>query len=205
MTYTREDLDKFLRENTDVKYKEFHSRLTHSNYPMGGVRVPVLRAYGKELAKCDNVNEFLQSESNCYEVVMLKGIVLSSIMKKSDDFSLLEKFLLEIDDWAVCDVSCGGLKRNDKTYLDKCLAYAKSEHIWTARWGIVAFMSCFADKSIDLREMAYNIVAKDYYIDMALAWLIQVLCIKNRQVAEEFLASPKISDTVKKMAVRRIM
>ncbi|MBD5100241.1 MAG: hypothetical protein HDT29_03000 [Clostridiales bacterium] len=39
---------------------------------------------------------------------------------------------------------------------------------------------------------------------MAVAWLIQVLCVKNRQVAEEFLSSPQISDTVKKMAVRKI-
>ena len=65
-------------------------------------------------------------------------------------------------------------------------------------------MSNFYDKTKELREMAYNIVAKDYYIDMALAWLIQVLCIKNREVATELLASEKISDTVKKMAVRKI-
>ena len=204
MTYSKEELNKFLADNTDVKYKEFHSRLTRSNYPINGVRVPILRAYGKDLAKCENVIEFLQSESFCYEVAMLKGIVLSTMMRKSDDFTLLEKFLLEIDDWAVCDVSCGGLKRNDKTYLDKCLEYAKSKHIWTARWGIVAFMTNFADKSDELREVAYNIIAEDYYIDMALAWLIQVLCVKNRQVAEEFLSSKQISDTVKKMAVRKI-
>ena len=204
MTYSKEELDKFLADNTDVKYREFHSRLTRSNYSIGGVRVPALRAYCKELAKCENAVEFLQSESSSYEIVMLKGIVLSSIMKKSDDFALLEKFLLEIDDWAVCDVSCGGLKRKDDVYLDKCLCYAKSKHIWTARWGLVAFMTNFCDKSNDLREAVYNIVAEDYYIDMALAWLIQVLCVKNRQVAEEFLSSHKISDTVKKMAVRKI-
>ncbi|MBD5100240.1 MAG: hypothetical protein HDT29_02995 [Clostridiales bacterium] len=150
MTYSKEDLDKFLADNTDVKYKEFHSRLTRSNYPIHGVRVPILRAYGKELAKCENVVEFLQRENSQYEIVILKGIVLSSIMKKSDDFALLEKFLLEIDDWAVCDVSCGGLKRKDKVYLDKCLAYAKSKHIWTARWGIVAFMTNFCDKPDEL-------------------------------------------------------
>ena len=175
MMYSKEELDKFLADNTDVKYKDFHSRLTRSNYPIYGVRVPTLRAYGKELAKCENAVEFLQSENCQYEIVMLKGIVLSSIMKKSDDFALLEKFLLEIDDWGVCDVSCGGLKRKDDVYLDKCLAYAKSKHIWTARWGIVAFMTNFCDKRDELREAAYNIVAEDYYIDMAVAWLIQVL------------------------------
>lgn len=204
MLYSRENLDKFLLDNTDEKYKEFHSRLTRSNYPITGIRVPLIRAYGKELAKCDNVDEFLQSESNRYEIVMLKGIVLSNVMKKTNDFDLLDKFLLEIDDWAVCDVACGSLKRKDNTYLNKCLAYAKSDHVWTARWGLVSFMTNFCDKSDELREAVYNIVAKDYYIDMALAWLIQVLCIKNREVAEELLASSKISQTVKKMAVRKI-
>ncbi|MDE5991400.1 MAG: DNA alkylation repair protein [Clostridia bacterium] len=204
MLYTKEEVEKFLKDNADEKYRDFHSRLTRSNYPINGVRVPILRAYGKSLATRDNVTEFLQSESKYYEEIMLKGIVLSSMLKKSDDFELLERFLLEIDDWAVCDVACGGLKRKDSLYLDKCVAYAKSKHIWTARWGIVSFMTNFCDKSDELRELAYNIVAEDYYIDMALAWLIQVLCVKNRQVAEELLASPKISDTVKKMAVRKI-
>lgn len=204
MLYAREDVDRFLADNTDEKYKQFHSKLTRSNYPINGVRIPVLRAYGKELSKSDNAVEFLQSESNCYEIVMLKGIVLSYIMKKRDDFDLLEKFLLEIHDWAVGDVSCGGLKRKDKNYLEKCLEYSKSKHIWTARWGIVAFMTNFTDKSEQLCEAAYNIVAEDYYIDMALAWLIQVLCVKNREVAEELLTSEKINGRVKKMAIRKI-
>ncbi|MDE7216067.1 MAG: DNA alkylation repair protein [Clostridia bacterium] len=203
--YTKEELQSFIEENSDEEYRKFHSRLTRSKYFLNGVRVPVLRAYGKTLAKRDDVTDFLQSKSECYEAVMLKGIALSYILKKGEDnFDLLEDFLLEIDDWAVCDVSCGGLKRKDPFYFNKCISYAKSQHIWTARWGIVAFMTNFCDRTEELRQIAYNIVAKDYYIDMALAWLIQVLCVKNREVAEELLASEKISDTVKKMAVRKI-
>ena len=205
MIYTKEDFNNFLTENIDEKYKDFHTRLTRTAYSINGVRIPILRAYGKNLIKeCDNLVEFIQCDSECYEEVMLKGILLSGIMKKSNEFGILDKFLYQIDDWAVCDVSCGGLKRKDDVYLNKCLDYVKSQHIWTARWGLVAFMTNFCDKSNELRQAVYNIIAEDYYIDMAIAWLIQVLCIKNREVAEEFLASKKIGDSVKKMAVRKI-
>ncbi|MDE7079040.1 MAG: DNA alkylation repair protein, partial [Clostridia bacterium] len=77
MLYIKEEVEKFLKDNADEKYRDFHSRLTRSNYPINGVRVPILRAYGKSLATRDNVTEFLQSESKYYEEIMLKGIVLS--------------------------------------------------------------------------------------------------------------------------------
>ncbi len=203
--FTNDEFKLFIKENADENYKNFHSRLTKSKYPLNGVRIPVLRAYGKIIVKSHDVTEFLKSKSDCYEAVMFKGIILSDMLKKGEEnFDILEEFFLEMDDWAVCDISCGGLHRKDGFYLEKCLTYAKSPHVWTARFGIVAFMSNFYDKTKELLEMAYNIVAKDYYIDMALAWLIQVLCIKNREVATELLASEKISDTVKKMAVRKI-
>ena len=203
--FTNDEFKLFIKENADENYKNFHSRLTKSKYPLNGVRIPVLRAYGKIIVKSQDVTEFMKSKSDCYEAVMFKGIIISNMLKKGEEkFDILEGFFLEMDDWAVCDIACGGLHRKDGFYLEKCLTYAKSPHIWTARFGIVAFMSNFYDKTKELREMAYNIVAEDYYIDMALAWLIQVLCIKNREVAIELLASEKISDTVKKMAVRKI-
>ncbi|MDE6189889.1 MAG: DNA alkylation repair protein [Clostridia bacterium] len=205
MRYSKEDLDKFIEQNCDEKYRAFHSRLTRSKYPIFGVRVPILRAYGKELSKCENVDEFLNLPIERYEQAMLKGVVLSYIKREDAEyFALLEKFFLQIDDWAVCDISCGGVKRKDDAFLEKCLQYAGADHVWTARWGIVQLFSNFYDRSESLRSAVYGVKAKDYYIDMAIAWLIQVLAVKNAALAKEFLASEKISDAVKSMAVRKI-
>ena len=204
-TYRLEEFDEFIKENSDEEYKNFHSRLTHTGYPINGIRIPILRKYAKTLAKSRDMKEFLATKSKCYEQCMLKGLIITSL--KVDDrefFLLLESFIDEIDDWALVDVACSGIHRKDNTYLEKIKEYAKSEDIWFARWGIVSVMENFFDKDDVIYEVVDNLIAKDYYVDMALAWLIQVLAVKNREVAISLMQSDKVSGTVKKMAIRKI-
>ena len=53
-------------------------------------------------------------------------------------------------------------------------------------------------------EIVDNLIANDYYVDMALAWLIQVLAVKNRWVAVTLMQSDKVREQVKKLALRKI-
>ncbi|MDE5755616.1 MAG: DNA alkylation repair protein [Clostridia bacterium] len=204
-TYELKEFQEFVKKNGEEKYRDFHSRLTRSNYPINGIRIPILRKYAKEIAKGKDVSKFLAQKSQCYEQCMLKGLIITHL--KIDDnefFPLLESYIGEIDDWALTDVVCGGIHRKDAAYLAKVRQYMKSRDIWFARWGIVAIMGNFFDKDEVIYELVDNLVAKDYYVDMALAWLIQVLAVKNRQVAISLMQSDKVSEQVKKLAVRKI-
>lgn len=203
--YSIKDFEEFLRTNSEEKYRDFHRKLTRSNYPINGIRIPILRKYAKEIAKNKDMSEFLSLKSTCYEQCMLKGLLITHL--KLDDkqfFSLLENFLQEIDDWALTDVVCSDIHRRDTTYLDKVRQYAKSDSIWFARWGIVATMVNFFDRDEVIFEFVDNLIAKDYYVDMALAWLIQVLAVKNRKTAVSLMQSVKVSKQVKKFALRKI-
>ena len=204
-TYNIKDFEEFLRANSEEKYRDFHSRLTRSNYPINGIRIPILRKYAKEIAKSKDTREFLSIKSTCYEQCMLKGLIITHL--KLDDkqfFPLLESFIQEIDDWALTDVVCSDIHRRDTTYLDKVREYFKSGSIWFARWGIVATMVNFFDRDEVIFELVDNLIAKDYYVDMALAWLIQVLAVKNRKTAVLLMQSDKVSEQVKKFALRKI-
>ena len=204
-TYRIEEFDEFIKANSEEEYKNFHSRLTRSNYPINGIRIPVLRKYAKELAKNRDMSEFLAQKSKCYEQCMLKGLIVSQSKAQDEKFfPLLESFIDEIDDWALTDVACSGIHRKYKAYLDKIKEYAAKDDIWYARWGLVAVMVNFFDKDEVIYQVVDNLIAKDYYVDMALAWLIQVLAVKNRAVAIALMQSDKVSGVVKKMAVRKI-
>ena len=203
--YSVKEFDEFVKANSEEEYKSFHSRLTRSNYPINGIRVPKLRKYAKELAKSADVRDFLNQKSKCYEQCMLKGLLITHL--KLDDtefFELLERYIDEIDDWALTDVTCSGIHRKDEAYLRKIKEYAKKDDIWYARWGIVATMENFFDKDDVIYEIVDNLIAKDYYVDMALAWLIQVLAVKNREVAVTLMKSDRVNGAVKKYAVRKI-
>ena len=204
-TYDIKEFEGFLKANSEDKYRDFHAKLTRSNYPLNGIRIPILRKYAKEIAKNTDTADFLAIKSTCYEQCMLKGLIITNL--KLDDtkfFPLLESFIGEIDDWALTDVVCSGIHRKDTVYLNKIKEYAARDDIWFARWGLVAVMTNFFDKDEVIYEVVDNLVAKDYYVDMALAWLIQVLAVKNREVAITLMQSDKVSETVKKMAVRKI-
>ncbi len=203
--YKLEELKEFINANSDSKYGKFHSKLTKSNYPINGIPIPVLRKYAKTIAKEYDLSEFYSYEPYCYEQVMLKGLTLTQL-KLSDDkfFPLLESYIKEIDDWALTDVPCSNIKRKDDAYLQKVRQYAASEDVWFARWGIVAVMCNFYDDEKTVNYIVDNLTAEGYYVDMALAWLIQVLAVKNMSVAEQLMRSDKITSVVKKFAERKI-
>ena len=204
-SYNLIEFEEFVKANSEEEYKSFHSRLTRSNYPINGIRIPILRKYAKDLVKSADVRDFLTQKSTCYEQCMLKGLLITHL--KFDDtqfFQLLEDFIKEIDDWALTDVVCSGIHRKDAVYEGKIKEYAKKDNIWFARWGIVAVMTNFYDKDDAIYEVVENIIAKDYYVDMALAWLIQVLVVKNREVAIRLMLGNEVSQVVKKYAVRKI-
>lgn len=204
-SYDLKEFKEFVSANSEEKYRDFHSRLTRSNYPINGIRIPILRKYAKEIAKGKDVTDFLSQKSQCYEQCMLKGLIITHLKLDDDEFfPLLEMYIGEIDDWALTDVVCSDIHRKDEIYLDKVKEYAKSQDIWFARWGIVAVMVNFYDKDEVIYEVVDNLIAKDYYVDMALAWLIQVLAVKNRQVAISLMQGDKVSGQVKKLALRKI-
>ncbi len=204
-SYGINEFEEFVKTNREEKYRDFHMRLTRSSYLINGIRIPILRKYAKEIAKSRDTADFLKQKSQCYEQCMLKGLLITYLkLDDKDFFPLLESYIGEIDDWALTDVVCSDIRRKDDIYLNKVIEYAKSKDIWFARWGIVAVMVNFYDKDEVIYEIVNNLIAKDYYVDMALAWLIQVLSVKNRAVAVSLMKSDKVSGQVKKLAARKI-
>lgn len=203
--YDKDEIMDFILSNADSEYRDFHSRLTRTNYKLNGVRVPILRKYAKQLSKCADIDKFFDEEPPCFEFCMLKGMTLA-FLKVGDDkfFGLMKKYIADIDDWSLTDVACCTIHRKDGAYLQQSLELAQSQDIWQARWGIVAIMTNFYDKDDVILQAVKGCKAKDYYVDMAIAWLIQVLCVKNIDMAKMLLQSDFVSDTVKKYADRKI-
>lgn len=203
--YTLEDFDRFIRQNADEKYKAFISKIINTRYPLNGVRMPLLKAEAKKIA-CDSVSEdFFDRHATCYEQVALEGLVLARKAKGGEFFSLLEKYVVKIDDWSLCDSACCAAKRRDEEYYAVCASYVRSDDEWRARWGIVAVMVNFLDKSeSELVSLLAQVKQGRYYSDMALAWLLQVLAAQDKEKAASVIKVLPLSLTVRKMTVGKI-
>lgn len=181
----KEEIKKKLFELRDEKYKEFHSRLCPGTDNIIGVRVPVLRKFAKDLAKEYDIEKLLEEIDNeYYEEIMLQGMLIG--LSKADFnvvLSYIEKFVPKIDNWAVCDVFCGGLKvtnKHKKEMWDFLGKYLKSNKEFEIRFGVVMILSYYIDKEYLLEDFrVFNSITNDaYYVQMAVAWAVSVCLVK---------------------------
>lgn len=206
--WDNEKITALLKKHEDKKYKEFHGGLTFTAYERIGVRVPVLRALAKEIIRSGEWEGFLSVRPILfYEQAMLCGIISASVKEAYEDkIKRLKEFSGMIDDWAVCDVTCSGLKcKDDRLFGDAC-AFAASSDMWLARMGLVIILGNFADRKhlCGIRDAINSVRAKGYYIDMAVGWLICTVESHDRGAGIELMLTTNVSQTVRKIAAGKM-
>lgn len=172
-----EDIRAALIERSEEKYKAFHGGLvpTQERGMLLGVRVPVLRALAKELAKRPDIQAFLRDVPHAYyEENALHSFIIEQIGDFDSCMEETERFLPYIDNWAVCDCfSPKAFKKNRPALFDKCCVWLKSEHTYTVRYALVMLLKHFltADYAQETLRMAAAVDSEEYYINMAVSWL----------------------------------
>lgn len=180
----KQEIKKKIVELADPKYKEFHSGLCPNTNNIIGVRIPILRSYAKELIKQDWRKVLQEIDDTYYEEIMLQGMIIGlAKMELEKRLEYLEKFIPKIDNWAVCDITCGGLKftkKNQAEVFEFLQKYLQSSKEFEIRFGVVMLLNYYVteeyrDKILKIIE---EIKQEGYYVKMAVAWLISMLYIK---------------------------
>lgn len=181
----------------DEKYKEFHSKLCPNTDNVLGVRVPILRNYAKELSKNHTTNELLKNIDNqYYEEIMLQGMIIG--LSKEKDFEVIKKYIKDfvpkIDNWAICDVFCAGLKitkKYKKDMWDFIQNYLESKNEFYLRFAIVMILDFYIEEEYLERnfEIFNNVESDKYYVQMAIAWAISICLIKYYDKTIKYLKS----------------
>lgn len=196
----REKIKNKLFELADEKYKEFHGGLCPGVNNIIGVRVPVLRNYAKELVKKYSLEELWnQIDDEYYEEIMLKGMIIGLSKKENIDvvFNYIKQFVPKINNWAVCDVFCAGLKITKK-YKEEMWnfiqTYIKSEKEFEIRFAIVMILDYYIEEEYLKKdfEIFDSITNKDYYVQMAIAWAVSICLIKHYDKTVQYLRNCKL-------------
>lgn len=195
----KEEIKKKLLELADPKYKEFHSGLCPGINNIIGVRVPILRNFAKELSKRYKIEELLdQIDEQYYEEIMLQGMLIGL---EKEDFSSIQKhidtFVPKIDNWAVCDVFCAGLKitkKYKKEMRELLQKYVKSDKEFEIRFAIVMILDFYLEEEYIERNFKIfeQISSQAYYVQMAIAWAISVSLIKFYDVTRKYLENANL-------------
>lgn len=102
---------------SDADYGKFSASLIPASGrgELLGVRLPLLRAYARELAKGDWRKELSFSEDRYFEETMLRGMLLGYACRDIRElFDYLEDFIPRVKNWSICDSVCSGLKLVEK-------------------------------------------------------------------------------------------
>lgn len=201
-----------LLKYSETGYKKFSSSLIPGVENILGVRLPKLRKIAKEIAKCNKWEEFIKDgEENYMEGVLLKGLVLSYI--KADFDSMLKyiaDFVPKINNWAVCDCFCNGLKfvKSDKQKAFKFLIpYLKSKSEYELRFGVVMLLSHFIESEFidDVLKILFNLKSEYYYARMAIAWAISICYIKFPEKTFSYIENNGLEDFIHNKSISKII
>ena len=204
----QKEIRNHLIELSDEKYKKFHSTLCPETKNILGVRAPILKKYAKELYS-DYKAEIIEVIGNeYYEEILLQGLIIGQLTSVKSTKKYLKKFIPKINNWAVCDMTCAGLKivkKNREEFIGlikKCLS-SKSE--FEIRFGLVMLLDYYVDDEYidEVLQISGGITSEDYYVKMANAWLISVCLIKYYDKTKVFLRDCNLDDFTYNKALQK--
>ena len=206
----KDEIRAKLFEMQDTEYKKFQSSLCPNTDSIIGVRIPILKKYAKDLLKQYNLEELLQNiGERYYEEIMLKGILIG--LDKSDIINTIKhirKFVPKIDNWAVCDVFCAGLKitlKHRSEMWDVVKSYLNSSKEFEIRFAIVMILDYYIDEDYLKQDFIIfdSITNEGYYAKMAVAWAVSIALIKYYDDTLNYLQSCKLDKFTYNKAIQK--
>ena len=189
-----------LFEVQDLTYRDFNAKLlpTVKKDSMIGVRIPAIRKIAKEIAKEDPRKYLSWKFDQYYEEKMLRGMVIGyAKMDFEEQLGYIEDFIPTIDNWAVCDSFCTGLKstkRHQQEMWQFIQSYGVSAEEYKARFAAVMLLNYYVDESYiqQTLNLLDSIQNGKFYTQMAVAWAISICYIKYPEITEAYLKSSKL-------------
>lgn len=207
-----DNLTEYLKSNADLKYRDFHSSLvpdTESNSIIG-IRMPIMRKIAKEISK-GNAREFLDiSQAEYYEQRIISALVMGLIKTESfDDFvSLVNAFVPKINNWAVCDCFCAGLKevnKYKKKFFEFLSNYLESKNEWYIRFAFVIMLNYYLESEFidDVLARCDSVNSDKYYILMAQAWMLATAYAKQKEKTHKYFLNNNLNDATFNKAIQK--
>lgn len=201
---------KELQQWADPSYKEFHQKLVPGLTTMMGVRMPRLREIAKTAAKEDWKKIWDQLREDCYEELMIKGMLIGyGKLSRKEQTEYLKVFIPKINNWAVCDCCCSTwkfMKRDQEYWFDFLYPYLFSGEEYQIRFGLVTLLDHFVEQKYlsQIFSLLDQIHHEGYYVKMAAAWLLSICYIKYPSETWKYLEQDSLDDFTHNKGIQKI-
>lgn len=207
----KEDYKEFidyLFEIRDIKYRDFYSNLGVGNNVIG-IRTSILKSIAKDIAKGNYIGFLELLKQDYYEEITLYGLIVCNIKEIEESINYLDIYKNKINNWSSCDLFCSGYKivKKNKDYYWKYIDdNISSSNLWIRRMCFVFLISYYIeDKYLeDIFILCDKYNTSDYYVQMAIAWLISICYIKYPIQTLKYIENNKLDNFTHNKAIQKI-
>ena len=193
-----EEIREELYGHQDLKYRDFQVKLIPGMEPekMIGVRTPDLRKIAKQMAKREDIGEFLENlPHEFFDENQVQAFVVSEFKDYGRCVQEVERFLPFVDNWATCDqMSPKVFKKHRPELLDSIKEWIRSEHTYTVRFAVGMLMQHYLDEDFDpaYPEMVAAVQSEEYYIRMMIAWYFATALAKQYEAVLPYIEERRL-------------
>ena len=204
---TYNDFLKYLFTLKDDNYKKFQEKIIkNDNIKIIGIRVPILKKIAKDISKEDYKNFIKYNKHKYLEENILHGLILGYIKEDENDFlKQIDKFIPYIDNWETCDTVCANLKQFKKININAVNNYI-NKNPWSKRFGLVILINHYIkEENLEfIFNLCKNIKAEEYYVKMAISWLLSICYIKYPSNTLNFLKKANLDKFTHNKTISKI-
>ncbi len=197
-----------LHKYSESKYAKFADALNKTKWKILGVRVPKMRELCKTEVR-DNENWYNNFKPECFEDVFCYGICIGySKLPLSHKIKLFDDYLKYCDSWALIDNCMMTLKVN-KDEIPVLWEWVRKLSLmpgeFERRTAVVLCLSKFLNDEYIERvvELFDNIKSGEYYVDMAIAWAIAEMLVKQPDYALEIIQNKKLPKWIQNKSIQK--
>lgn len=186
---------------------KWEKRIINTSFPCLAIPAPKIKQIAKKIGN-GNFLKFL--ELNLWEYhqnTIINGLIICKIK----DFDLQKKYLLQyatrVDNWASIDsLKFKFTKDNKALFMSFAKEILHNENTFVRRLSLIIMLKLageetFVDEIFKCANSLYE--EKEYYVNMANAWLLCEMFIKHRDRAIEFLKNHNLNDFVLKKMISK--
>ena len=204
-----EDIRKELFRLQDIKYRDFQVKLIPGKDSLNtiGVRTPELRKLAKELAKREDIQDFLNDLPHKYfDENQIHAFVISGMKDYDKCMQETVKFLLYVDNWATCDQMSPKVFKKHRPALARIAdKWMDSEHTYTVRFGIKMLMEHFLEEDFDIKypERVADLRSEEYYVNMMIAWYFATALAKQWNAVLPYIENRRLNVWTHNKAIQK--
>ncbi len=195
--WTKENIkefNNFLQTLKNANKTIWTQKIYATAKPCLAIKVPVLREIAKQINN-GNVEQFLKNQTRKYiEDDIIFALLINFCKNYEQQKKLVLEFLKNVDSWVCTDT----IKIDKRANFDCVLKFSKKlitkKELFLRRFAFVQLLKYAKNKQcigaiFELIEKCVN--EKEYYVNMAICWLICEICIYFPENTENFLINYK--------------